>query len=293
MVYNPHRTGLIQLHTAILIASGVALFGKLIALSPATLTAGRTAFATMVLLVTAWIVRTPLKAPSTRDGAAMALSGVLLAIHWFAFFQAIAVSSIAIALVATASFPLFTTFLEPLVFGERLRRVDVFSAVLTAAGLLLVAPAFDITNHLTQGLIWGIIAALAYALITLLNRGLGRRNPAVRLTFYQQTVAAVCTLPFAFGGLGTATGTQIAGLAVLGLVFTALAQGLVVASQRTIRAQTVGVLFGLEPVYGSLYAFLFIGEIPSWRTILGGLLICGAGAWAGLVATRRQLPAEI
>lgn len=276
------RTGLLQIHFAVVLAGAVGLIARVLDLSPVALTAGRTAFAAGALLITALIVRTPLRTPKKRDMAVLALSGIFLAIHWSCFFQAIAVSSIAIALVATASFPLFMTFLEPLCFHERLRKTDIAMGVMTCAGLVLVAPAFDISNHMTQGLLWGVAAAIAYTPITLINRSYGNQ-PAIRVTFYQQTTAALITLPFAFGALASTTWMQIGGLAILGLIFTALAQGLVAASQRFIRGQTVGVLYGLEPVYGILLAWLLLNEAPGWRTLMGGVLVCGSSAWASFI----------
>lgn len=287
MTHTPgHRTGLIQIHTAVLIASGVALFAKYLPVGPLVLTAGRTAFGAIALMIFAAITRTTLRVGNRRDLGLLALSGLLLATHWFAFFQSIQISSIAVALVSTATFPLFTTFLEPLFFHERLRKRDIVTALATCGGLILVAPAFDLANHITQGALWGVFAAFAYASLTLLNRGYSGRHPAARISFYQQAVAALCTLPFALTGItaipaGSALHV-ISLLIVLGVVFTALAQGLVVASLRVVKAQTVAVLFGLEPVYGSLYAFLLLGEVPGWRTVIGGALIMAAGIWTSL-----------
>ncbi|MGB8601076.1 MAG: DMT family transporter [Rhizomicrobium sp.] len=281
-----HRIGLIQIHTAVLIASGVALFAKYLPIGPTGLTAGRTAFGAIALMLFALATGTSLRVGNRRDLSLLILSGILLATHWFAFFQSIQISSIAVALISTATFPLFTTFLEPLFFHERLRKRDIVTALATCGGLVLVAPGFDLANHVTQGALWGVFAAFAYASLTLLNRGYSRRHAAATISFYQQAVAALCALPFAFAGFAAIPAGSVLHvvglLIVLGVVFTALAQGLVVASLRVIKAQTVGVLFGLEPVYGSLYAFLLLGEVPTQRTVMGGALIMAAGIWTSL-----------
>ena len=81
---------------------------------------------------------------------------------------------------------------------------------------------------------------------------------------------------------GTLTGQDLLLLVILGVVFTALGQGLVVASLQQLRAQTASVIFGLEPVYGILLAWLLLGEIPAPRTLVGGVLICGAVLWASV-----------
>lgn len=277
-----HRTGLAQIHVAVLLAGGAGLFAKMLAVSPAVLTAGRTVFGSLALLCVVLATRTSLRTRSAADFLVLVLSGMILAAHWFTFFLAIQVSTVAIGLLAFSTFPLFATFLEPLIFGERLRRQDVIMALLVAAGLVLVTPGFDVGNRMTQGLLWGILSAFSYAVLSLLSRSCAGRYPAVTVSFYQQGVAAACTVPFAMQWTGGISAQDIALLVVLGVVFTALGQGLVVASLRHLRAQTTSVVFGLEPVYGILLAWLLLGEVPALRTLLGGGLICGAVLWATL-----------
>ena len=76
------------------------------------------------------------------------------------------------------------------------------------------------------------------------------------------------------------TGRPVLLFLLLGVVFTALPQALVVSSLRHIRAQVASVVIALEPVYGILFAILLLHEIPTLRTVLGGVLICGAVSWA-------------
>lgn len=275
-----HRIGLTQIHIAVLLAGGAGLFAKLLAVSPAVLTAGRTVFGSLALLLFAVATSTSLRLRDYKDLLALVLSGMILAAHWFTFFLSIQVSSVAIGLLAFATFPLFTTFLEPMILGERLRRQDIATALVVAVGLVLVTPSFDFGNRFTQGLLWGILSAFAYAVFSLMSRTYSGRYPAVSIAFYQQGFAALCALPFALQWQGTLAAGDVLYLAVLGVVFTALLQGLVVASLRHLRAQTTSVVFGLEPVYGILLAWLVIGELPTAKTVFGGSLICGAVLWA-------------
>jgi drug/metabolite transporter (DMT)-like permease len=277
-----HRVGLAQIHIAVLLAGGAGLFAKLVSVSPVVLTAGRTLFGSLALLLFAMATSTSLRVGGARDLAALALSGVILAFHWFTFFLSIQVSTVAIGLLAFSTFPLFTTFLEPLMFGERLRRQDVLSAIIVTAGLILVTPSFDVGNQLTQGMLWGILSAFSYAVLSLLIRSYGGKYPAAAVSFYQQGFAALFLLPFAWQWQGTVSVPDLMYLVVLGVVFTALGQGLVVASLRHLRAQTTSVVFGLEPVYGILLAWLLLHEIPDARTLLGGSLICGTVLWTSL-----------
>lgn len=283
------RIGLIQLHLAVLLAGGSGLFAKALAVGPDVLTAGRTVFGAASLLAFAALACRRLVVRPARDAVGLLLCGLVLAAHWVTFFLAIQVSTVAVGLLAFSTFPLFTTLLEPAVFGERLRPTDVMLAAIVSLGLVLVVPRFDVGDGLVRGAFWGVVSALLYAALSLASRSYSSRQPTLAIAFHQQLGAALCTLPLAMPRMTGLSPRDWAGLVVLGVVFTAAGQGLVVASLRRLRARTVSVVFGLEPVYAIVLARLILHEAPSPRTLLGGLLICGAAALACL---RPEAPLE-
>jgi drug/metabolite transporter (DMT)-like permease len=279
---SSHRLGLLQIHLGVALAGGAGLFAKFVPVSPVVITCGRTLFGCLALAATARLLKTSLRLRGGKDALWMALAGGILAAHWFSFFTSIRISTVAIGLLSFSTFPLFVTFLEPVLFREKLHGRDVVTAVAVVAGLALVIPEWDLGNHLTQGVLWGLLSAATYAVLSLLSRAHVRSYPALTVAFYQQAVAALCLLPWALGRENVPSGRDLLMLVTLGVVFTALAHGLVVASLRHLRAQTVGVVFGLEPVYGILLAWLLLHEQPAARTLAGGLLICSAVVWASL-----------
>jgi len=268
--------GLIEIHAATLLMGLTGLFGEFLDANPFVITGGRTIIASLALLAVARAMRLDLRVKSARDWWFFAASGGLLAIHWLTFFKAIQVSTVAIGLLAFSCFPFFVTFLEPVMFRERLRGIDVVMAVVVVAGLAVVTPSLDTGNQMTQGVMWGVASGSAYAILCLLTRSHVATRPAMTVTFYQQVFAALFTAPGLWISRGALSGRTALLLVILGLVFTALAQWLFVASLRQIRAQTASVVTCLEPVYGILFAVLLLGEKPSARTLLGGLMIVGA-----------------
>ena len=76
-------------------------------------------------------------------------------------------------------------------------------------------------------------------------------------------------------------------LLALGLVCTALAHTLFIASLREVTARTASVVAALEPVYGIALAFVLLGERPDARVLAGGVLIVAA---ALVATTRREAP---
>jgi drug/metabolite transporter (DMT)-like permease len=269
------RTGLLQIHVAAILAGFTGLFGKLLTVGPAVIVAGRTIIGCLALALAAVVLGSSLRLQK-KDVAFVTGSGVLLALHWFSFFQSIQVSTVAIGVLSFATFPLFVTFLEPLVFRERLHRSDIVTAIVVVAGLVLVTPSLDLGNRTTQGVLWGVLSGFTIAGLTLINRSFMRDHSAMAIAFYQQAGAALCVLPFALVSGTSISQRSLLLLLLLGVVFTALLQVLAVASLRHIRAQTASVIIALEPVYGVLFAIFILGEIPTARTILGGFLICGA-----------------
>lgn len=270
---------LVQLHLAVLLAGGSGLFAKAVPVGPGVLTAGRTVFGVAALLAFATVSRRSLIVRPAREASGLLLCGVVLAAHWAAFFLSIQVSSVAVGLLAFSTFPLFTTLLEPVASGERLRPEDLGLAIVVGLGLVLVVPSFDVRDDAVQGALWGVLSAFLYAILSIASRSYASRHSTLAMTFHQQLGAALASLPFALPELPEVSPMDWAWLALLGVVFTAMGQGLVVASLRHLRARTVSVVFGLEPVYAIALACLLLGERPGPRMLLGGAMICvAAGA---------------
>ena len=68
----------------------------------------------------------------------------------------------------------------------------------------------------------------------------------------------------------------------MGFVCTAFAHSLYVSAQKQVRAQTAGIISGLETVYGIVYALVFLGEIPTARELIGGAIILGVALFTSL-----------
>ncbi len=72
------------------------------------------------------------------------------------------------------------------------------------------------------------------------------------------------------------------------MVFTGLAHTLFISSLRHIPAQTAGILSCLEPIYSTVFAFLFLHEVPAPRDYLGGAIILGAVIYSTLRAGKQK-----
>ena len=66
---------------------------------------------------------------------------------------------------------------------------------------------------------------------------------------------------------------QLGMLALLGVVCTALSHALFIRGLIVVRAQLASVIACLEPVYGIVFAYFLLHEIPSPHTLAGGAVI--------------------
>ncbi len=266
------RSALVSLHAAVLLFGVAGLFGKWLALSPELIVLGRTAIASVALATLLRVLREPSGGFEWR----LAAGGAVLALHWIAFFRAVQMSSVAVGLLGFASFPLFVLIVETIFLRRRLHLADWVTVALVTSGLLLLVPEFRIENRVVQGLCWGMLSGLMFALLTVGNRALVSRRSATGVALWQNACAAACLLPgFALDPV-LPTPRDVALLIALGVVCTALAHTLFIRSMRVLSAHTASVIAALEPVYGIALAFALLGEAPGWRTLIGAALIVGA-----------------
>lgn len=279
---NPEHNSMICIHVAVFFFGLAGLFGKLVALPATIIVLGRVIFACLVLAVVLVAQRRSPRLHARRDGMYMVLMGLVLAIHWITFFQAIKVSTVAIGLLTFSTFPVFVTFMEPYFFNERLRRSDVIVALAAVTGVALVIPRFEFANRIVQGVLWGIASGFTFAVLSILNRRFAWHYSSLVIAFYQDLVAAVVLLPLVFVYDVRWEPKDIMLLVFLGVVCTGFAHSLFIRGMALIKARTASVVACLEPVYGIIVAAFLLNEIPDMRVITGGGVILCAVAYASL-----------
>ena len=294
-----HRHGVISVLVALPFVSLTGLFGKFLTFSPLLIVQGRTVFAFGALLLALFFLRKKIFFSDLREWLWLALSGSILGVHWIAFFQAIQVSTVAIGLLSFASYPLFTTLLEPLFFREPLRVRNVFAALIVICGLALMATSSSddsntiISGSVFQGILWGLMAGFGFAVLTLLNRGHVRKYSALLITCWQNGFAALVLLPWSLSESWILSGKELGLLFLLGVVCTVGGHTLLINGLRHVRAQVASLLIaGLEPVFAILFALFLLGEVPSLQTLLGGVLIISTTVFIIYGTEQKEIPEQ-
>lgn len=284
-----HNEGLLSVHTAVLIFGLTALFSKLIALSALEITLFRSVFAVVAIAVYIKYLKESLKLNNARDYLVVMLLGFFLATHWVTYFHAMQISSIAIGIIALYTYPVITVFLEPFFHGERPHINDVISAVVVLFGIYLLVPEFSIDNQATLGVFWGVLSAFLFAMRNIIHGRYFKTYPARHALFYQTLTVIVLLTPFSAQMMPEINQTQWLQLAILGVFFTALPHTLFANSLLHLKAKTVSLVACMQVVYGTLFAALFLAELPDWRTIVGGLIVISAAAYETISAGKQKI----
>jgi drug/metabolite transporter (DMT)-like permease len=271
---------LLILHFTVFIWGFTGILGALISINAVQMVWYRVMIASITLFLYFIFSKTSIKV-SRKQFLQFIFTGSLVALHWILFFHAIKVSTVSVTLVCLSSFTLFTAILEPLMKRQRMQTGDVVIGFIIILGIYLI---FKFETKYTLGIIFGLSAAVASALFSVINSSLVQKSEARIISFYEITGAFFWITLYRLFDKSLLTETfSLSGsdwlyLFLLGTVCTALAYVAGVGVMRYLSAFRVALITNLEPVYGILLAFLFFGnkETMTPGFYVGAVLILGA-----------------
>jgi len=269
---------LFAVHLVGLLFGTCGILGELIEADASVITWGRAACAIVVLsVVSRFATKADLRRLLTHGRWwALIASGTMLAIHWATFFISVKVGGIAVATLGFASFPAFITLIEWGVLRERVTQAEWVRLLFVTVGLILVTPSFDFSDAGTEGLLWGLLSGAGFGVLAVLNRRYLSNIDAFYVAGLQNSIVFLLLSPWALPLLPAVSLVSWGWILVLGVACTGLAHLLFVASLRVLHARTAGLVVALEPVYAILFAWILFAQVPTLRTLAGGLIMIAA-----------------
>lgn len=272
-----------SLHAAVMLFGLAGVIGKFVGLSAIFITFARAFFSAVFLLIVMLIKRENILLNNRNDYYLIVLAGVIMAIHWFTFLQAIDMATVAVGTITFSTFPLFVTFLEPFFYKEKLKLKNIIVAIVMLLGILITIPEFSLKNQMTSAIVIGMIGSLSYALLCLINRYFSKSYDGKMICLYEQGVAAFVLLPSLFIVEINLTIVDFLALVFLGIVCTAIAHSIYISSLKKIKVHTASIISGMESVYSIVLALILLHEMPSMKKIFGGALVLMTVFYASLI----------
>ena len=285
------RTGYLELIVCGLVWGSIGVFVKQLDVSAAVLVFFRLSLGA-ASVVAIWAARGKLHELRLREKRGLVIAaGVLLAIHWVAFFEAYKRLSVATTILIIYVGPVLIAAAAPAVLGERLERRTLYALALSVGGIALIAVPSSTTGD-SFGYLAAGVAAVLFAAVVLTLKKAASENTVPAVVVWQLGIAALVVSPALVGASGHEISRAVPGLLALGVVHTGFAGILYVSALTVVPAQQVSILVYLEPVTAVLWAWGVLGESPSLATLAGGLFIIAAGLVIVVPGLRARAPAS-
>jgi drug/metabolite transporter (DMT)-like permease len=251
-----------HLHFIVFIWGFTAVLGALISIEAIPLVWYRMFLATIFIFLYIRLKHQVLQLP-IKVIIGFFFAGLVIALHWLAFFGAIKISNVSVTLAIMSTGALFASLLEPLLYRRKIIWYEVVFGGIVVAGLYLI---FKVETQYFWGILLALCAAFLGALFSVINGKFALRYKASVISFYEILSGFLCiTLYLVLSGGYSVSFFFLSVndwifLLILASACTAYAFIASVHVMKWISPYTVMLTINLEPVYGIILALLILGD---------------------------------
>lgn len=276
------------LHFTILIWGFTGIIGKTLNLSG--LTSNEIVFWRMLIAWVTLLLFLLLKKEKLRLNKLTLLkffgNGGLIALHWYFFFEAIALSNVSIALVFMSTTAFFTSFAEWIVYKKTFDFKELVTGLLVIVGISIIVNDLNYNEHpeYLKAVIFALTSALLAAFFSVINSVLVKENKSSVISFYELffgfliiSIIFLLNKSIVIKDLSLNL-EQFYWLLILGVICTSFAFLLGVYVMKFITAYTVNLSVNLEPIYAIIFALLVFkdSELMNINFYFGSLIVVGS-----------------
>jgi len=270
---NNHLNHLLLLTVATVFISTSGALGKFIEMPTPVLVWWRSIIALIILYGYCRYKKISLKLRHKKDWSTFILSALFMGAHWITYFYALKLSNVALGMLSLYTYPIMTALLEPLFSKTKIDPIHILLGILVLFGIYVLAPEFNIENQYIKGILLGLLSALCYALRTLIIKQHVANYNGTMLMTYQLLILTIVLAPTLTLFDTSNITTQFPYVILLGILTTAIGHTMLLHSLKYFKVSTASIISSMLPIYGIIIAYFFLGEIPTWQTFFGGLLI--------------------
>ena len=221
------------------------------------------------------------------------VSGAAMSVNWILLFEAYKYTTVAMATLSYYFAPVIVTVASTVLFREGLTAKQISCFVMSTLGLVMViGVSGGGGSHDLLGVLLGLGAAVFYAAVVLINKGI-RRVSGLNRTFMQFLAAILVMTPY----ISMTGGSHLAGLdmtgavnlMVVGVFHTGICYCMYFSSLRYLKGQEASILSYIDPVVAVILSVAVLHEPVSPLQAAGGFMILGftvLNEWDGAALRR-------
>ena len=258
-----------HLHFLVFIAGFTAILGELITIGSTALVWYRMLIAGILMLLYIKVIKLKIQVP-IKTKLKFFGAGIIIALHWITFFEAINQSNISITLAMFSTGAFFTSFIEPLIYKRKIIWYEILFGMVVIVGVFLMMQS---EIKYINGILLGISSALFSTLFAVINGKFIAKHRATVISFYE-FISGVAFLSlfillfqdgFSVEFFMLSTSDWIC-IGILASVCTAYAFIGSVHVMKHLTPYTVVLTYNLEPLYGIALALLLFPETETMST---------------------------
>ncbi|XP_002734072.1 solute carrier family 35 member G1-like [Saccoglossus kowalevskii] len=233
--------------------------------------------------------KVPLLVYNSSQYAWLILRGICGCLGTTCIFTAVRLMPVGDAVVIFFSIPVCTAFLSCVCLKELITLVDIFFALLSVAGVVVISkPSFLFTESDADvktveqyiykpalGAIFALVGALFISMVLISSRKLGKNVNHLTIIFYFSAVGMVTTTVFLYA-LGQFA-IPFHKMDWIYLIFVGLCgvggQILLTKALQIEKAVYVAIIRTMDIVFAYLFQYFWFGRKPDWTTLGGAVLV--------------------
>tara|TARA_B100000035_G_C21017522_1_gene562616 strand:+ start:1264 stop:2124 length:861 start_codon:yes stop_codon:yes gene_type:complete len=274
MQKKQYLKNLVQLNFAVLIISTSGTLGRYIDLSVPVIIFLRAFIGGSFLYIFCKWKKLSFKI-NVKDYKTIFFSGVLMGMHWITYFISLKLSSVAIGMLSVFTYPIITSFLEPIMLNSKFKKSNLLLGLMVLVGIYFLAPEISMKNDQFIAVGFGVFSALCYSIRNIYMKAKSSEYEGSILMVYQLIIVSVLLSPVFYFYDVNGLGASLPAILILALLTTAIGHTLFVYSFRNFSISAASIISGVQPIYGIIIGMIVLGEYPGVRTIIGGAVILG------------------
>lgn len=201
--------------------------------------------------------------------------GLCMGLATLFYFSSILHTSVSNAVFLLYTAPIFSVILAKLFLKEHIEKETIIGTVITLAGIFFILDprTFSLDSKETLGNLMGLAAGFFYAAQALVAKPILRTVSGYYTAFWQSLIVSIM---FVFFVKIESTEVLLSNwwqLLAIGTLCAGISSILFMEGAKRVSAQKIFIITSLEPLIGTIYALLFLREIPMTMTIIGAVLI--------------------